>query len=298
VNNKKKDRYIIPFDDIPSPRVKMPCIDLDDAVCSFTEVETGLTDELARQEALRCLSCRRCLGCALCWAECDSGCIVFEQTSEPFEVNADSVIMAPGAVRKPARIAGKYGYQDCLNVITDLQFERILAKNGPYEGQVMRPYDGDIPASIGFVLTIEPKDARSGQAYHVLLYGLKEAAEALKNQSDLKVTFYIPAGYDFIEKFRQLLSERAIPAEIVEGDVDSVTGAVETADVTIEAGGSNYEEGLVVLLSGFDLPEYMKELNRRLGLKIEAKGFWESGTPELQETEVAGVSLAGFRFSD
>ena len=67
MSDRKKDRYIIPFDDIPADRVKMPCIEIDEAVCSFTEVETGLPRELARQEAMRCLSCRRCLGCALCW---------------------------------------------------------------------------------------------------------------------------------------------------------------------------------------------------------------------------------------
>jgi heterodisulfide reductase subunit A-like polyferredoxin len=298
VSNKKKDRYIIPFDDIPTDRIKMPCIELDEAVCSFTEVETGLPEELARQEATRCLSCRRCLGCALCWAECDSQCIVFEQTSEPLEVSADSVIAAPSAVRKPARIASKFGFQESMNVVTDLQFERILAESGPYGGQILRPHDGDIPASIAFILAIEPDDKSAGRAYHMLLYGLKEAATALSKQQDLKVTFIVPAGYDFVEKFKETASKQAPGAEVVEGEIASVSEVPDTANIKVDCGSTEQEIELAVLLAGFALPDYMKELDRRLGLKLDTSGYWESASPEPAETAVSGVSLAGFRFSD
>lgn len=298
MSNKKKDRYIIPFDDIPAERVKMPCIELDEAVCSFTEVETGLPEELARQEAMRCLSCRRCLGCALCWAECDPQCIVFEQTSEPLEVAADAVIAAPSAVRKPARIASKFGFQDSMNIVTDLQFERILAENGPYNGQILRPHDGDIPASIAFVLTIEPDGRDAGRAYHALLYGLKEAAAALSRQKDLKVSFIIPSGYDFVEKFKEVASKQAPGAEVVEGEIASAGEVPGTANVKVDCGGTEHEVELAVLLAGFALPDYLRELDRRLGLKLETSGYWESASPEAAETAVSGVSLAGFRFTD
>ncbi len=298
MSDKKKDRYIIPFDDIPADRVKMPCIELDDAVCSFTEVETGLPEELARQEAARCLSCRRCLGCALCWAECDPQCIVFEQTSEPLEITADSVIAAPSAVRKPARIPSKFGFQQSMNVITDLQFERILAENGPYGGQILRPHDGDIPASIGFILTIEPGDKGAARAYHVLLYGLKEAAAALSKQSDMKLSFFLPAGHDFSEKFKKLASEHAPDADINEGEITSVGEVPETANVKVNCGGTEHEVELAVLLAGFAVPDYLKELDRRLGLKLDTSGYWESASPEPRETPVPEVSLAGFGFTD
>lgn len=298
MSNSKKDRYIIPFDDIPADRVKMPCIELDKAVCSFTEVETGLPEELARQEAMRCLSCRRCLGCALCWAECDPQCIVFEQTSEPLEVSADSIIAAPGAVRKPARIASKFGFQQSMNIVTDLQFERILAENGPYQGQIIRPHDGDIPKSIGFILTIEPGGKDSVRAYHVLLYGLKEAATALSKQSDVKLSFFLPAGHDFSEKFGKLASEHVPGADIVEGEIASVGEMPETANVKVDCGGTEHEVELAVLLAGFAVPDYLKELDRRLGLKLDTSGYWESASPEPHETAVPGISLAGLRFAD
>lgn len=298
MSDRKKDRYIIPFDDIPAGRVKMPCIDLDEAVCSFTEVETGLTEELAHEEARRCLSCRRCLGCALCWAECDSQCIVFEQTSEPLEVIADSVIVAPGVVRKPARIASKFGYQDSMNVVTGLQFERMLSEDGPYSGQILRPYDGDIPGSVGFVLAIEPGGKGAVYAYHTLIYGLKEAILAREKQKGLKAAFFIPAGYDFTGKFKELAAKHMSDAEVIEGEIASVTEAAGTANAIVECNGSKQEVELLVLLNGFDMPDYLKELDRRLGLKLEPTGFWESAEPESGETAVAAVSLAGFRFSD
>ena len=63
---EKEKRYIIPFGDVPSPRAEMPEISVDERRGNFTEVETGFPEEMAIQEARRCLSCRRCLGCALC----------------------------------------------------------------------------------------------------------------------------------------------------------------------------------------------------------------------------------------
>lgn len=294
---KKKDRYVIPFTDIGADRVRMPCIGLDDAVCSFTEVETGLTDELARQEAQRCLSCRRCLGCALCWAECDPQCIVFEQTSEPLTVSADSVVVAPAALRKPARIASKFGYQQSMNAVTDLQFERILSENGPYGGMILRPHDGDIPAGVGFVLAVEPGDRRAGSAFHNLVYGLKEAKAALARQDDLKITFFIPSGFDFTDKFRELALKQAPGAQVIEGEIASVTEN-DKANIVVECGGKKHEVGLAVLLGGFELPDYLNELDRRLGLKLEGAGFWESASPEPQETAVENVTLVGFRFKD
>jgi heterodisulfide reductase subunit A-like polyferredoxin len=298
VSDRKKDRYILPFDDIPAGRVKMPCIDIDEAVCSFAEVETGLSDELAHEEARRCLSCRRCLGCALCWAECDPQCIVFEQTNEPLEVTADTVIVAPGAIRKPARIASKFGYQESMNVVTGLQFERMLSEDGPYSGQILRPYDGDIPGSVGFVLAIEPGGKDAAYAYHALLYGLKEAVLAREKQKDLRVAFFVSAGFDFTGKFKELVEKHLPDAELIEGGIASVNEVPGKANVIIECGDVKQEMDLAVLLNGFDMPDYLRELDRRLGLKLESTGFWESAVPELAETAVSGVSLAGFRFAD
>ncbi len=298
MSDRKKDRYIIPFDDIGAERAKMPRIGRDEAVCSFTEVETGLTENLAQKEAQRCLACRRCLGCALCWAECDPQCIVFEQTSEPLELAADAVVVAPGALRKHEKIASKFGFQESMNIVTGLQFERILSENGPYEGQILRPHDGDIPRSIAFVLAVEPKDRGAAGAYHALLYGLKEAAAAQNRHKDMDVMFFIPAGYDFVAQFKELASKYAVGAEVVEGEIASIAQAPETAGVVVDCAGTKLEVDLTVLLGRLEIPDYLKELDRRLGLKLESTGFWESASPEPLETAVSGVSLAGFRFKD
>ena len=59
---EKEKRYIIPFEDVPSPRAEMPEITVDERRGNYTEVETGFPEDLAEREAKRCLSCRRCLG--------------------------------------------------------------------------------------------------------------------------------------------------------------------------------------------------------------------------------------------
>ena len=57
----KKDKFITDFDDIPTPRQKMPHLSLEDRKLNFSEVDLGYTEELALRETRRCLSCRRCI---------------------------------------------------------------------------------------------------------------------------------------------------------------------------------------------------------------------------------------------
>ena len=82
----KKPKFIPEFDDIPTPRAKMPELALEERRLSFAEVDLGFDEELALAEAARCLSCRRCIGCGLCLAECDRDAIIYDQKPEVAEI--------------------------------------------------------------------------------------------------------------------------------------------------------------------------------------------------------------------
>ena len=93
---EKERRYIIPFDDVPSPRAVMPEIEVEERKDNFREVETGFPEAEAVREAKRCLSCRRCLGCALCWAECKPEAIDFGIPDKELVLEFDDVIVTNG----------------------------------------------------------------------------------------------------------------------------------------------------------------------------------------------------------
>ncbi len=106
---EKKGRYIVEFPDIPTARGHQIELKVEDRVDNYKEVELGFDEQRAVKEAKRCLSCRRCLGCALCWAECKPEAINFEMEDELFDLDADTVILAPGVERPIDRIDGRFG---------------------------------------------------------------------------------------------------------------------------------------------------------------------------------------------
>ena len=134
---EKEKRHIIPFDDVPSPRAEMPEISVDERRGNYTEVETGFPEETAIREAKRCLSCRRCLGCALCWAECGPEAIDFSIPNEELDFEFDDVVITRGHDNSFNSLSPDLGYGNFSDVITDLQFERMLSPTGPTDGLVV-----------------------------------------------------------------------------------------------------------------------------------------------------------------
>ncbi|MBU0698708.1 MAG: hypothetical protein KKE59_04695, partial [Proteobacteria bacterium] len=180
---EKQKRYIIPFGDVPTPRAEMPEMSIDERRGNFTEVETGFPEIVAVKEAKRCLSCRRCLGCALCWAECKPEAIDFDIPDEELELEFDEVIITKGQDNAFHPFNSQLGYGSFPDVITDLQFERMLSPDGPTNGMVLSPLDGDIPRRIA-VIQGHPKDDEA-HLFSSLVLGVNESVLALDRAEDL-----------------------------------------------------------------------------------------------------------------
>ena len=108
---EKEKRYIIPFEDVPAARAKMPDISVDERRGNYEECETGFPEEPAQKEARRCLSCRRCLGCALCWAECEPVAIDFSLPDTELEENFDEVVITKGKMNVLNKPDGDLGHR-------------------------------------------------------------------------------------------------------------------------------------------------------------------------------------------
>ena len=288
---EKKGRYIIDFQDIPAERAEMPEIEVEERQGNFKEVETGFPEEVAVAEAKRCFSCRRCLGCALCWAECKPEAINFDMQDEDLDLEVDEVILSSGMQRKIRPIAGSYGNKH-MNVVTDLQVERMLADTGPSNGLILRPQDGEIPKKIGFVQTFGSVDDKVRDA--ALILGINEAIIAQKRIDGVEISFVSPNMDAF----------KASPV----GDLDKVSGitfingtVVEAAEVgenkdielKYEAEGSEKTESfdLLVLLTQPLLPPIVQDTAKKLGVEVDYTSFL--GKPgDMVETDKTGVVLA------
>jgi heterodisulfide reductase subunit A-like polyferredoxin len=242
---EKEKRYIIPFDDVPADRAEMPEISVDKRRLNFTEVETGFLEEVALAEAKRCLSCRRCLGCALCWAECKPEAIDFSIPDKELELEFDEVIKTSGQVNTFNPLDDDLGYGTYPDIITDLQFERMLSPTGPTDGLVLSPLDGEIPAKIvilqGHVTNDEDYLCSS------VVLGVNEAILALHKTDNLEVTLVSPVCKSFQDQFMPDTAQIK-GLHIIDGEPVSVQKKQSETALTIK-----YSEGDQTKEQDFDL---------------------------------------------
>ena len=194
---EKEKRYIIPFDDVPSARAKMPEISVEERRGNFKEVELGFPEDVAIKEAKRCLSCRRCLGCALCWAECKAEAIDFSMQDEELELEFDEIIITAGQDNAFYPIKEEFKYGIYPNVITDIKFERMLSETGPTDGLIMSPLNGEIPRRIAFIQSYSDED----HLLSSLIYGVNEAIISLHRVKDMEAFIVSPLCPEFKEKY-------------------------------------------------------------------------------------------------
>ena len=290
---EKKGRYIVEFQDIPTERQHQIEIEVDERRGNYNEVELGFDEERALTEARRCLSCRRCLGCALCWAECKPEAIIFEMEDEYFDLEADAVVVSAGVERPHGRIGSNFGLGKHLNVITDLQLERMLSDTGPSNGLVIRPYDGEIPASIAFVQSYESASPQMHAA--ALCLGINQAILVRGRLAQAAVEVIATNLDDFLKTHQPALKELD-NIEINDATVKSVQAEEEEGlELTIDSNGSETSKvyDLVVLITQPQLSNEVKKMGKDLGLSLSSASFLAEGEGSvLLATDIETIQLA------
>lgn len=266
---ENKGRFIVKFKDIPSPRQHLFEIGVEERRNNYSEVELGFDEERALREAKRCLSCRRCLGCALCWAECKPEAIQFDIQDEIIELEADSVIISPGVERALDRIDRRFGLAKDTNVITDLQLERMLSESGPSAGLVIRPSDGEIPASVCFVQAYDK--AAPGMQHAALTLAINEASLLRQKLPRAEIAMFA-GGLDDFPEGKKALDLAGV--EVQSAPVQSVApngGSSVKVAVGPEAKASEFD--LVVLITQPQLSKDTRDLAKSLGLAVTYADF-------------------------
>jgi heterodisulfide reductase subunit A len=116
------------------------------------------------------LNAENCLGfnpiaCGKCKEVCDKKCIDYDVQDEIIDLEVGSVIVATGMEVYDPRENDEYGYTSFPNVITSMEFERLICAGGPTEGELVRPSDRKIPMRVGFVQCVGSRSASRGVPY-------------------------------------------------------------------------------------------------------------------------------------
>ncbi|GAH81083.1 unnamed protein product, partial [marine sediment metagenome] len=125
--------------------------------------------------------------CRACEIFCEPKAIDFTQTDQIIELEVGAVILCPGFDEFDATIFGNYGYGKFSNVVTSIQFERMLNASGPFQGHLIRPSDRKPPQKIAWIQCVGSRDSHVAQNSYCssvcCTYAIKEAVVAKEHSS-------------------------------------------------------------------------------------------------------------------
>ncbi|ACL06761.1 Heterodisulfide reductase, subunit A-like protein [Desulfatibacillum aliphaticivorans] len=246
-------------------------------------------------------------GCQICTEVCGVNAIDHTMQDEIVELEVGSIVLAPGAkVYNPGK-HDTYNYNTNPNVVTSLEFERILSASGPYGGHLVRPSDHVEPKKIAWIQCVGSRDEHlDGKGYCsgvCCTYAVKEAMLAKDHCPEGPdgldaAIFYIDIrtnGKDF-ERFYNRAKDggvRFVKSKVTKVDHNDETG-MEILRYVDAAGKLQEEEFDIVVLSvGFEVAEETKEMAKKLGLEVDKNGFAVSSSFNPVQTSRDGVFVCG-----
>jgi heterodisulfide reductase subunit A len=250
------------------------------------------------------IDAENCIECMVCVKTCKAEAISFDFLDETRVINAGSIIVATGYELLDPATVPEYGYGRYANVVSSLEYERMVSASGPTGGIVMRPSDGREPHRIAFIQCVGSRDVNhcSYCSRICCTYATKEAIITKEHTPDV----HIDILYNDIRAFGKGFEEFVVRGE-TEYDIHFVKGT--PSEIQEEYGTGNLQvrhsnaKGHEVLLDTYDIvvlcpamvPSSDTKIFEQLGITNDESGFVQ---PELKslmisETGVPGVHMCG-----
>jgi heterodisulfide reductase subunit A len=243
-----------------------------------------------------------CIKCRLCEKACPAKAVNFEQKPETININVGAIILTPGFEEFDARLKTEYGYGRYRNVVSSIEFERIMNASGPYGGKILRPFDGKIPKKIAFIQCVGSRDAQIGNKYcssACCMYSIKEAVIAKEHNPQLDCTLFFmdmrAYGKEFDAYYMRAEEEQGV--KFVRSRVANVSENPLTGNLTLqyvcEESPKSEEFDMVVLAVGMCPPKNADKLAKTLDIKLNKYQFCETQMCSPVETSRSGVFVCG-----
>jgi heterodisulfide reductase subunit A-like polyferredoxin len=289
-----------------TPRVDMPELEDDERTCTFKEVELGLDAQAGQAEAERCLNCGYCCECYQCVQACLAEAIDHSQQPKDLELEVGSIVLCPGnQVFDPAKLEEFYHHSSHPNVLTSLEFERILSASGPTMGHLVRPSDHKEPTRIAWLQCVGSRDTnRCGNGYcssMCCMYAIKEAVVAKEHApGELDCAIFNmdirTFGKDF-EKYYLRAKDKA-GVRFIKARVHTVNPLYGSDDLSVRyvtETGEIVDEtfDMVILSVGFEASPQSQALAERLGIELNSSRFVQSSPFAPVDTSVPGIYACG-----
>jgi heterodisulfide reductase subunit A len=247
------------------------------------------------------------IACGKCIEACEKECIDFAMQDEIIEVEVGAVIVATGMDVYDPTPLDEYGYTSYPNVVTSLEFERLICTGGPLEGRLGRPSDLKFPKRIGFIQCVgsRTQDPERGNPYcsNFCCMNTIKSTQYLKDTfPEVESTVFYTDLRAFGKGFEELLMRsrgngvsyiRGLPGDVVE---DPSSGdLLLTVENTTTNRLEDHRFDMIVLAVGA-VPSAKTEIIRQMvSLSKSPSGFLREAHPKLRpvDTPTKGVYLAG-----
>lgn len=307
VNIWKRSKYV-------DPEECTGCADCEE-VCPV-EVPNEFDEELSTRKAIYVeypqsvplsytIDYDHCVGCGACERVCDADAIHFLDKSEDIQLSVGSIIVATGyQMMEPDVWREEYGYGKYENVLTAMEYERLLSSSGPTEGKVLKPSDGEEPDSVAWIQCVGSRCKQKGMPYCsrvCCMYATKEASITIGDNPDIETSIHYmdmrAYGKDFQQYYEKAKEEgvnyyRGRPSRVYKTKEGKL--AIEYEDT--EKGEVTTNEVDMVVLSAAIVPSKSNEkLAEILNIELDENGFFESEdmlTAPMDSTR-EGIFLAG-----
>ncbi len=242
--------------------------------------------------------------CSICEGVCKTNAIDLHQQPEKLTIKVGAVVLSPGYEVYDPKIRGDYGYGQIANVVTSLDFERLLCATGPHEGEILRPSDKKHPHKIAWIHCVGSRQVLEGAHSYCssvcCSYIQKQVILAFDHDADTQATIFHndirSYGKDF-ERFYQR-AENLPGVEFIRSYVSIGREIPETKNVTIRyatdsEGVKEDEFDLVVLGVGLAPPAKVDRLAEQFGIELNSHGFCKTSPTNPIETTRPGVFISG-----
>jgi len=243
--------------------------------------------------------------CGNCEKVCPAGAINYEDKKKDITLQVGAIVLAQGGETFDPSVHDTFGYNKYPNIITSLEFERILSASGPYGGHLVRPSDKKEPEKIAWLQCIGSRDEHLGARGYCsavcCTYAVKEAMlakEHSKTGLDTAI-FYIDIrtnGKDFERYYNRAKDELGV--RFIKSKVTAIPPVDETGRHLIryiDESGKRCEEefDMVVLSVGLGVTKEGVELANRLGIELNHYSYASTSSFEPVQSSVHGIYVCG-----
>jgi len=243
--------------------------------------------------------------CGVCAKVCQAEAIDYEQKEKELDINVGAIVVATGFDMPADQLSSRWGY-DYENVVSALEYERILCASGPFGGHVLRPSDQVEPEKIAFIQCAGSRDLHEGVPYCssvCCMYTAKESIITSEHSSKSKcyvfrhdIRAFGKNFYEFTQRAQKEYGVKYFQTKISKIEENSETKNLNIHYENLKTGElENFEANLVVLATPLVPSSGSQELSKKLGIEVdEYKFFKEHDYFNKSKSTKEGIYLCGF----